>query len=196
MRMKLGVVVLAAGMSVRFGRNKLLCSFAGKPLICRALDAAKKLEAERFAAVVSDSSVAKLARERGFDVIENDKPEIGQAHSVVLGTRAMEEMNAVLFLAGDMPLLMGESLRLLVQRFEASGRGIACLEDGTHMGNPAVFAKRYFPELLALSGDRGAKGILRMHADDLLTVRCLDENELTDADTPEALEAIRRLNKN
>jgi len=191
MKMKLGVVLLAAGRSERFGSNKLLCDFCGRPLVCRALEAMKCVEAERFAVVVSSNEIADLARERGVEVICNDAPELGQARSVVLGASEMSDLDAVLFLAGDMPLLTGESLKLLVRRFEESGRGIACLADETHRGNPAVFSRTYFSDLLALSGDRGAKGILRTNQSDLLVVSCLHENELADADTPEALENIR-----
>jgi len=190
-KMRIGAVLLAAGQSARFGSNKLLAGFGGQPMVCRAMDAAVQLEASRFAVVASCGEIAALARARGFDVIQNGAPEMGQAHSIVLGAKAMADMDAVLFLAGDQPLLTGESLRLLVRRFEESGKGIACLADETHRGNPAVFAKAYFPELLRLSGDRGAKGILRAHEDDLLIVPCIGENELADADTPEVLADIQ-----
>ena len=191
MSIKLGAVLLAAGRSERFGSNKLLADFDGRPMVCRALTAMKSIGAERFTAVVSSEEVADLAKDHGFDVIFNEAPELGQAHSVVLAVRKMQDLDALLFVAGDQPLLTGESLRLLISRFAESGRGIACLADETHRGNPAVFSKAYFPELLALSGDRGAKGILRAHESDLLVVSCLAENELADADTPETLSAIQ-----
>ena len=189
--MKLGVVLLAAGKSLRFGSNKLLCDVDGQLMVCRAMDALAARDAARVAAVVSCTEVAALAKAHGFEVIVNDSPELGQARSVVLGAKSMEDMDAILFAVGDMPLLSAASLKLLVDRFKTSDMGIACLADATHRGNPAVFSKRYFPELLALSGDRGAKGILRAHEDDLLVVSCIGKNELADADTPEALAVIR-----
>ena len=192
MSMKLGAVLLAAGQSERFGSNKLLADFGGRPMVCRVMEAMKQIRADRFAAVVSCSEVAALAHECGFDVIYNDAPALGQAHSVVLAAKQMRDMDTLLFAAGDQPLLTGKSLERLIAGFKESGRGIACLADKTHRGNPAVFAKAYFPELLARSGDRGAKGILRAHENDLLVVPSFRENELADADTPEALEAIRR----
>ena len=187
---RLGVVLLAAGRSERFGENKLLADFAGRPMVCYALEAAAELEAACRLAVCSCEAVAAIAQTHGFSVVQNDAPEAGQAHSIVLGVQEAAELDAVLLLAGDMPLLTGESLRRLVQGFERSRRGMACLADETHRGNPAVFDRRYFPELLALSGDRGAKGILRAHEDDLMVVPCVRKNELADADTPQALEAL------
>ena len=188
--MKLGAVLLAAGRSSRFGQNKLLVDFCGRPMVCHALDALQALHAARRAVVCADEQVADLARASGCTVIENREPERGQAHSIALGVGATLDMDAVLLLAGDQPRLAGASLRRLAERFEASGKGIACLQDDTHLGNPAVFARRYFPALLALDGDTGAKGILRAHADDLLIVPCLRTGELADADTPQALERL------
>ena len=189
--MKIGIVLLAAGKSERFGSNKLLADFAGKPMICRALETMHALEAARKCVVAGSEEIAALAGAYGFDVIINREPELGQAHSIALGVGAMREMDAVLLMVADQPLLRAASLEGLVSAFAASGRGIACLRDRTHRGNPAVFAARYMPKLLAISGDRGAKGILRAHEDDLLVVDCLGGDELSDADTPQTLALLQ-----
>lgn len=191
MKKKLGVVLLAAGKSERFGSNKLLAGFGGRPLICRALEAMRAVSADRACVITGSEPVAALAGQYGFGVIANSNPELGQSHSIRLGVQAMQDMDAVLFLVGDQPLLRAQSLLLLMQSYWGGGKGIACLRDQTHMGNPAVFDKKYFAALLALEGDRGAKGILRAHEDDLLVVHALSENELSDADTPQMLERIR-----
>lgn len=186
----LGIALLAAGKSERFGSNKLLADFGGRPLVCRALEAMHAIPAGKRCVVTGSDEVAALAREYGCDVIANHKPELGQSHSIHLGVHAMQDMDAVLFLVGDQPLLSRESLLLLVQSYLDGKKGIACLCDQSHMGNPAVFGSQYFPELLALRGDRGAKGILRAHEEDLLVVSAFGENELSDADTPQMLERI------
>ena len=183
-------VLLAAGRSERFGSNKLLCDFAGKPMVCHALACMQALPAHRRCAVTGDARLAQLASAYGCDVIRNDQPERGQAHSIHLGVDAMQGMDAVLLLVGDQPRLTKESLSRLLEAFCASDKGIACLCDQTHRGNPAVFSARYFPALLALLGDRGAKGIIKAHEDDLVVVPCLNSSELGDADTPQALEQL------
>ena len=188
---RLGVLLLAAGRSCRFGENKLLADFRGKPMICRAFDAACALCASQLAVVTGSDEIAHLALARGFDVIENREPELGQAHSICLGVNAMGEMDALLLMVCDQPLLTGGSLVRLLEGFCCGTKGIACLRDATHMGNPAVFSAAYYPQLLALRGDRGAKGVLRAHEDDLLVVQAIHENELCDADTPQALAYIR-----
>lgn len=192
-RVKLGVVLLAAGKSERFGSNKLLADFGGRPLVCRALEAMKAVPAQKACVVTGCPEIAVLAGEYGFGVIENDSPQLGQSRSVRLGVEAMKAMDAVLLLVGDQPMITGASLLRLVQSYEKAGKGIACLRDQTHMGNPAVFSSGYFEDLLSLAGDRGAKGILRAHQDDLCVVDCVNPGELSDADTPQMLERIRML---
>ena len=192
--MKLGVVLLAAGRSERFGSNKLLADFSGRPLICRALEAAKSVSAQKVCVVTGSEAVRTYARQYGFDVRENPDAHLGQSHSIHLGIEAMREMDAALLMVCDQPGLTGESLARLTDAFAASGKGMACLRDDTHMGNPAIFSKEYYPQLLALSGDRGAKGILLKNPDDLLTVSCTYAHELDDADTPQALENILQRN--
>jgi len=189
--MKLGVVLLAAGKSSRFGENKLLADFDGRPMVCCALDAIRPLFAQRIAVVTGHEAIAQLAQTYGYGIIENPAPQLGQAHSVRLGVSAMQDMDAVLLMVCDQPLLSAASLLLLISSFVRSGKGIACLCDQTHMGNPAVFAAKYFPELLKLEGDRGAKGILRANQEDLLVVTAIGSHELSDADTPRMLEEIK-----
>lgn len=189
--MRIGSVLLAAGMSRRFGEaNKLLADVRGCPMVGRVMGALLALGMERNAAVVSDAQVAQLARERGLEVIENKEPELGMARSIVLGVDAMREMDAVLLLNADQPRISATSLRRLVDAFECGGGKPTCLMDGTHFGNPAIFGKAYYDELLGLSGDRGAKSILKRHEPQLLKVPCAHEGELADADDPDALKAI------
>ncbi|MBR5301282.1 MAG: nucleotidyltransferase family protein [Clostridia bacterium] len=190
MNMKIGAVLLAAGRSERFGSDKLLADFGGRPMICRALEAMRALPAARKCVVAGSDNVAVLAGEYGFAVIRNHEPQLGQSHSIRLGVLAMEDLDAVLLMVGDQPRLTRSSLARLAEAFGASEKGIACLRDETHMGNPAIFAKTYFQQLLALSGDRGAKGILKAHPDDLLVVPCVHRGELADADTPQELETM------
>ena len=191
--MNVGAVVLAAGLSARFGGNKLLARLGDRPLLGHALEVLCGAQGiARRAAVVSDARVAQLVREAGLEVIKNDEPKLGQAHSIVLAAQAMRDMDALLLMAGDQPLLRAATLTRLLRAFTESGKGIACLEDGTHRGNPAVFSAAYGERLLSLTGDRGAGALLRANEADLLVVPCTDADELSDADTPQALERIRK----
>ena len=90
----------------------------------------------------------------------------------------------------DQPLLRRESVDALVTLWQEKPDGIAALGHGGVRGNPCFFPARLFPELRALQGDRGGAAVIRRH-EDLLTLLEVDPRELQDADTPEALAAIR-----
>ena len=188
--MRLGICLLAAGLSRRFGSNKLMARFAGRRVIDYAMDAALAVDAVQRVAVVSDEAVTDAARARGLTIVRNERPERGMASSIALGAQALADMDAVMLMAADMPLLRGETLAGLVRAFAQGEKGIACLRDRTHWGNPAIFGRAYLPELAALSGERGAKAVIRMHEDDLAIVDCALADELADADTPQALARI------
>lgn len=191
MAYRFGVVVLAAGKSSRFGGNKLLAEFGGKTVMEHAVSLAASCGAARAAVVASDPDVIRILEAQGMEVIVNGNPLLGQAHSIVLGVSSMEALDAVLLLAADQPLLTRESLKRLIDGFTLSGKGMACLQDKTHFGNPAIFSNSYFGMLKRLTGDCGAKRILAMNADDLLIVDCIGDDELSDADTREQLEYLK-----
>lgn len=190
--MNIGAVLLAAGQSSRFGKNKLLEDFCGTPVVCRAMDALCQVKASRMAVVTGCREVEALGRSHGFSVIVNGAPQAGLSHSITLGVRAMADMDAVLLVAADMPLLTGDSLCALVRAFVAGGYPAACLGDETHWGNPALFSRACFGALCALAGDRGAKGVLRSLEGRALVVPCLHPGELADADTPQLLAQLAK----
>lgn len=188
--MKLAAVLLAAGQSRRFGRaNKLLAPIRGVPMAARAMKLLMVLEADFSFAVVSCEEVARLARERGIRALRNGQPERGLSGSIALGVRAAQEegADAVLLLAADQPKLTEASLRALLAGFCRGGGLAACLEDETHWGNPAVFSMTLAPELLGLTGDRGAKAVLKRHEEEITRVPCAFPGELADADDPQTL---------
>ncbi len=188
--MRLGGALLAAGRGSRYAAarpgagNKLLAPFEGKPLVCHAMDALAAAGLSRVAVVTGEEAIAALARERGFGVVWNERPEMGQGYSVALGVSALSDLDGALLLAADQPRVSARSLRALIRAFSCGGKGLACLEDGTHWGNPALFGAPAFPALAALRGDAGAKRLLLANEGDLLRVPCAPGDSLFDADTP------------
>lgn len=194
--MRIAGVLLAAGQGKRFGGGKLLADVGGRPMIAAALDVLQQADLACRIAVVSDACVAALAQERGMTVIHNPHPERGIAGSIGLGLACAQRCDAAMFLAADQPLLTAHSIERLIREFRAHEGGLACLRDETHSGNPAVFAREFYPALAALSGDRGAKSILKANRDRLLEVECLYPHELDDADDPQTLARILTQMKN
>lgn len=185
--MRVAAVLLAAGQGRRFGGGKLMADFDGKPMAAAVMDTLLSVGLELRIAVVFDPKVAELAAQRRLQIIHNDQPEMGISHSIRLGLEAAEACDAVMFLAADQPLLTAQSMTKLIEEFAAHSGGLACLRDETHSGNPAVFSRAFYPALLELTGDRGAKRILTANWERVLEVDCLYPHELDDADDPQTL---------
>ena len=186
--MKIGCVVLAAGNARRFGSNKLNAQVEGVSLIRRALDA---VPGGLATVVVSQyPDILALAGEYGFDALLNDRPELGLSRSVRLGLAHLTDCDGVLFLVSDQPRLKRDSVEALAALWAQNPEKIAAMAHNGVRGNPCLFPTRLFPELLALTGDRGGSAVIRHHEDDLILLET-DAPELADVDTPAALEQVR-----
>jgi molybdenum cofactor cytidylyltransferase len=183
---------MAAGDARRFGSNKLTAPVDGKSMIRRALDAVPADRLEAVCVVTQYDQVEALAGEYGFLCVRNDRPDLGLSRTVRLGTEALaDRCGAVMFLVADQPLLRRESVEGLLDCYLDHPDRIVSAAHGGVRGNPCVFPARFFPELCALEGDVGGSAVIRRHGDALL-LRETEEEQLTDVDTPEALEQLRK----
>ena len=189
MTLKLGCVVMAAGNARRFGENKLAAALDGRSLIRRALEAVPAEEFDKVVVVTQDPEVQALAETFRFDTARNEHPDWGISHTIRLGLEALGDLDGALFLVSDQPLLNRESVRELAELWRSRPDKIAALAHGGVRGNPCTFPARFFPELLALREDHGGSTVIRRHEEELLLLEVRRE-ELTDVDTPAALEAL------
>ena len=177
-------ILLAAGLSSRFGRQKLLEPWRGEPLIRsaarRLLDAGLTpvlivvSEEVRFDAVLAGLSVR---------VFRNPAPEQGISTSIGIGLRAVPAESAAAMIAvADQPYLTAEGLAELIRAFEP-GR-IVVPRYGEHRGNPPVFDRRFFAELLALEGDHGGQAVVSAHPEAVVEIS-LAVGMGADVDRPE-----------
>ena len=188
--MNIGCIVMAAGMSSRFGGNKLAQEWQGKSLIRHALEAVPTDRLSAVVVVTQYPEVVALAKEFFFTPIVNSHPEYGQSHTIHLGVKALDACDALLFQVADQPLLRRESVRAEVEFFRRHPDRIVAMGHGGVRGNPCIFPARFFPELTALEGDRGGSAVIRRH-EDALTLFEISPDELRDVDTPMALAALR-----
>ena len=180
---------MAAGLSRRFGGGKLQAEFEGRALLRRALEAVPAEEYCAVAVVTRDAAGDALAEAFGFRPVRNPAPELGVSGTIRLGLEALGNCDAALFQVADQPLLRRETVRAELEFFRARPDCIAALSHGGVRGNPCVFPARFFPELLALEGDRGGSAVIKSHPDALRLFEA-PARELLDVDTPEALRAL------
>ena len=188
--MKIALVLTAAGNSTRFGGDKLAYPIDGKPMLLHALELYARLSdrfVSRVAVLKADAKERREAAERmEYRVAVNPDPERGMASSVVIGTQEAlkSEPDAILYAVGDQPRVREETVLRLLEAFQKDPtRIVAPIADGRR-GNPVLFPKSFFPELLALTGDVGGSMVIRRH-EDRLTVVEVPAEELRDIDTRE-----------
>lgn len=187
--LKLGCVVMAAGNARRFGKNKLSAVLDGRSLIRRALEAIPTEMFDSVAVVTQYPEIMELAGEFHFSAIHNPHPDYGISHTISLGLTTLRDCHGVLFLVSDQPLLRKESIAALVDFWKMQPEKIAALGHNGIRGNPCLFPARFFPELMALQEDHGGNTVIRRHPEDLVLLEA-DARELTDVDTPEAMEQL------
>ena len=191
---RIAAVILAAGASTRFGRPKQLLDWNGVPLLAHI--AAVALEAELAPVIVVLGCQAEAARAalgtRPVQAVMNWRWEQGLSASVQVGLAALPPgAEAAIFLQCDQPLITADLLRALVARFEETRAPIVHPTYTGQRGTPALFARRLFPELAAVSGDEGGRAVIACHANEVATVEVTDPDVLADIDTPADYERLR-----
>lgn len=189
---KIGCVIMASGLGKRFGSNKLMADFQGKPMIQRALVATAGLFSQ-CVVVTRHEDVAALCREQNVDVVLHDLPY--RSDTVRLGLEALGDLDACMFLPGDQPLLRRETVANLLQNWQQHPDCIIRPIHEDTEGSPVLFPSWAFPELKNLPEGRGGGVVIKKHPQEIFRVSVSNPFELADADTPETLEFLKDLSQ-
>lgn len=171
-----GIILLAAGSSGRLGRSKQLLPFQGKTLLQHLIDEAKASPTAPII-VVLGANADLIQQQLVTDEIEiaiNGDWEKGMASSIGYGINALLKVNplidAAILMTCDQPFVSTQVLNELINTHRKTGNPIiTCGYDET-TGPPALFHQSIFPELLQLTGDKGARKIVEEHPDKVSTI--------------------------
>jgi molybdenum cofactor cytidylyltransferase len=190
-------ILLAAGLSRRFGRPKQVVEWRGKPLIVHVAETALASQLREVVVVLGYAAsevrraLAPLAQQERFRIVFNAEYEEGQASSIRRGLRALDpSADAAMFLTCDQPLLIPAVLDALIEAF-VRYRPLICYpvyEGGR--GSPVIFAAELFPELMKLTGDVGGRVLIERYRARVHEQRIPSAQPLRDVDTPEDLRAL------
>ena len=179
-------LILAAGAGTRFGdRPKLLADVEGRPLLEYAIRAQCAVAQLERIVVVLGARASDLREQVDFgraQPVVCEDWETGQAASLRCGLRALEGADKVIVTLGDSPLVTSA----VISRFIDEPGGTRALYEG-RPGHPVVLEAEQIRALSSLSGDQGARDILRGGP----TIECGELCSGRDVDTPDDLEAIR-----
>jgi molybdenum cofactor cytidylyltransferase len=193
-------IFLAAGESRRFGSNKLLYEFGGKPLVCRGLSqcVASRLPEIRVVVGTNATDVEReIARcfkgELKVQIDRNENPARGMMSSLKTGLRSVAgRCDGVMVLLADMPRVTAIMINELIDAFERRA-AIVIPECGGELRHPRVIPERLFPEFLELADDGKGTDIIERHRGEILRVPLGNESDYIDIDKPEDIENLENL---
>jgi len=189
----IAAIVLAAGLASRMGLNKLTAILRGKPLLRHAVEAALGSHASRVVVVTGNAEADTKAALSGLPVhfVHNPDFRHGLSTSLKAGIREVRDgFDGAVVLLGDMPGVGSALIDSLIAAFGPDeGRAIVVATHDGKRGNPVLWAQRFFPEILAIEGDVGAKHLIAANDESVCEVEADDDGPIVDIDTPDALAA-------
>ena len=191
---KIGIIILAAGASKRFGEPKQLAEFQGKTLIENAIENALATDLQNICVVLGANAEMIKSQIEKFpvEILENKNWLDGMSSSLAVGIKFFEKDNfdAVLVMLCDQPLIKSSDLNLLIEKYKSTKKPIVVSKYRQTKGVPAIFSKQIFPQLLQIDGDKGARKVIEEN-EDLLEIVEIPE-AVFDIDTQTDLQKISR----
>jgi molybdenum cofactor cytidylyltransferase len=184
----LEAVVLAAGSGSRFGGGKLLAAWDAGVLLEGALAAAFAAPVRSVTVVIGADADAVAAAALAFDpramIVHAADHAEGMGASLRTGIASLPaDADGVFVFLGDMPRVPAAVLPRMAQALVDGALAAAPVWRGRR-GNPVLLDRTLFPQLLALTGDAGARGVLQDLGDRLVLVESPDDGVLFDVDEP------------
>lgn len=180
--MNIGIVILAAGASSRMGVPKQLLHIDGISLIKRVTELAMETACYPIVVVLGANRqlIRKELERMPITIIDNPQWENGMSSSIKMGLAGSymtyKELEAVIFLTADMPLVSVELIQKMIKKAETFTENtenspdiVACKYNG-QIGIPVLFKRKLFNDLLELSGDNGAKKVILANKEHTATI--------------------------
>ena len=192
--LKVAAVVLAAGRSSRMApRNKLLELVDRKPVITHVVNAALGSGADPVIVVTGFEAerIGEALRGLKVKVVHNADYAQGLNTSLRAGLKAlMPNTDGAIILLGDMPQIQSGNLNALIAALKDQESICVPVRSGRR-GNPLLWGARYFPEMMQISGDVGAKPLMAKYLEHVVEVPINSDSIFADIDTPSDLARLK-----
>lgn len=184
-----GIILLAAGNSSRMGSPKQLLMYHGKTFLEKIIDTASEIFDPNQIVLVLGArhyEISSVIKNKNIHIIINENWESGMASSIQSGMKALSglfpEMEGCFISVCDQPYLTGDLFSKMLQLKETSEKEIVVAKYADTLGVPALFSKKYFKQLMELTGEQGAKKIIQQNMNDVESFEF--EKGAVDIDTP------------
>ncbi len=189
-------LVPAAGMSTRMGRNKLLLSFRGKPLIAHAVDTLLGSAVDEIVVVLGHQAdqVSAAIGQKPVRFVANPEYHEGLASSIRAGFGSIPfHASAIMIYLADQPLLKPGDVNFLIRAFNKASKtnkSIVVPFFGGQRGNPVIVNSSYKTSILAIVGETGCRRVIKQNPDQVLAVEMETDHVVRDVDTMEEYERL------
>ncbi len=192
---KVAGILLAAGQSSRMGRLKPLLPWGSGTFLSHltTLMNHAKLDDWRVVLGYRSEDILKSMPELRSRVVINHAYQKGQLSSLICGLRELQgrELDGVMILLIDHPLISTELINVLVEQFSKNCDRIIIPSYGNRRGHPVIFPCGLFDEITSAPLTKGAVEIVRRHSSKVLHVPVKSAEILIDVDTPADYERLR-----
>ena len=191
----IGIIILAAGASKRFGKPKQLLEFEEQTLLERIAENAIQTGLETVVVLGANAEkIGKSIENLSVETVINEDWQSGMSSSLVEGLRKMLEikndLQAVIILLCDQPLIGKNTILKLIETQKSTNQMIVASRYAETIGVPALFMQEVFDELLNLNKEIGAKSIIEKYAETDLATISVPEAEF-DIDTEKDFERLK-----
>ncbi len=192
----IAILILAAGQSRRMGpENKLLAEIEGKPMFSLVAEQALKSNAIDVFAITGheQEQVEEVATKFGIKTFHNPDYKTGLSSSLKTGFRELADTyEGLVICLADMPFITATLFNEMIEAFDAEeGRAIIVPAFNGKRGNPVLIGSQFKPDILAVTGDIGAKSVIADNEHVVFTIDVHNDSIFKDIDTPEALSLIQ-----
>jgi molybdenum cofactor cytidylyltransferase len=194
-RPRVAAIVLAAGASTRYGQPKQLLPVGGKTMLQHVVDVVLASPVDQTIVVLGHrageigASVRQglpTAADKSADIVTNEEWQAGLSTSVQAGLRAIRsDIQAALFVLADQPAITPGIIAALLGRYRETGAPIVVPTYRGERGNPALFDRSLFSELMEVRNDQGGRQLVDRYANRTEKVEVGSEAVLVDVDTEE-----------
>ncbi|ULQ52747.1 nucleotidyltransferase family protein [Flavihumibacter fluvii] len=169
-------MILAAGGSSRLGEPKQLLPYKGNTLLRQAAETALNTGWQPIVVVVGahHEAISKTLTGMKITLAENHEWNKGMSTSLQAGLAKAEELapdlDALIFMVCDQPMVTTTLLQELLKTHWATGKPIVACSYKDVSGTPALFAREVFPSLRDLTGDAGARKLIKTLGNKVATI--------------------------
>lgn len=179
-------VVLAAGSSQRFGKDKRLALIDDQPMIVKSLQTYVG-QLQSVYAILRPNDPVRAVLPPEICVIEAMDAHLGMGHTLAAAAEKLTEFDWILVGLADMPWIRPETIAYIVHHIKNQENAIVRPSYGGQPGHPVAFTANYLDELKTLTGDIGARTVVSRNLAHLVDLDVPDQAILRDVDTPQQM---------